>query len=671
MMYYMVSSLSMNPNMMNMIGGDVMQQILSLGIYVITVFAVIFLFYTNSFLIKRRKREFGLFNILGMEKKHLSIVIALESMIVFLVSMVLGIGIGILLDKAFYLLIAKMLNASIALGFYISYQSIVNSIILFLIIFVLMYLFSLIQINLSNPIELLHGDQHGEKEPKTKWLLAIIGLICLGTGYYMSVSIQDPVTAFAFFMVAVILVVIGTYMLFTAGSIVILKLLRKNKRYYYKTNHFISVSNMIYRMKQNAVGLGNICILSTMVLVMLSTTISLWVGMNDIIETRFPRDITVSINSVDSNQALYTIDDMNYAIEQAGIQTEDELVYRTLSVSAFNQGNTYTFGNENMSLQDISNVVVLYFITLDDYNRTEGTNVSLAPDEVLVFPSGKQFDHKTIDIASNTFKVKGILDSIKADSNYSANLQNSMFVVVDSMDTLFMIDDLQKQAYGDNASYIHTSYDFNLSKSEGMSVKEATDALIANYPGDTTYMMVDTQEGNYEDLLSLYASFLFIDIFLSFLFIMATVLIMYYKQITEGYEDKKRFEIMQKVGLDKREVKKTINSQVLTVFFLPLVVAAIHIVFAFPMIEKMLRLLYLDNTNLYIMTTVICFGVFALVYVLIYFLDQQGLLWNCSKRYVRSFQALCSLFICSILIIRKVKSISLKFNIVLNDSMLK
>lgn len=620
MMYYVVSSLSMNPNMMNMIGGDVMQQILSLGIYVITVFAVIFLFYTNSFLIKRRKREFGLFNILGMEKKHLSIVIALESMIVFLVSMVLGIGIGILLDKAFYLLIAKMLNASIALGFYISYQSIVNSIILFFIIFLLMYVFSLIQINLSNPIELLHGDQHGEKEPKTKWLLALIGLICLGTGYYMSVSIQDPVTAFAFFMVAVILVVIGTYMLFTAGSIVILKLLRKNKRYYYKTNHFISVSNMIYRMKQNAVGLGNICILSTMVLVMLSTTISLWVGMNDIIETRFPRDITVSINSVDSNQALYTIDDMNYAIEQAGIQTEDELVYRTLSVSAFNQGNTYTFGNENMSLQDISNVVVLYFITLDDYNRTEGTNVSLAPDEVLVFPSGKQFDHKTIDIASNTFKVNGILDSIKADSNYSANLQNSMFVIVDSMDTLFMIDDLQKQAYGDNASYIHTSYDFNLSKSEEMSVKEATDALIANYPGDTTYMMVDTQEGNYEDLLSLYASFLFIGIFLSFLFIMATVLIMYYKQITEGYEDKKRFEIMQKVGLDKREVKKTINSQVLTVFFLPLVVAAIHIVFAFPMIEKMLRLLYLDNTNLYIMTTVICFGVFALVYVLIYFL---------------------------------------------------
>ena len=623
MMYYMVSSLSMNPNMIEIVGGDIMQQILSLGIYVITVFAVIFLFYTNSFLIKRRKREFGLFNILGMEKKHLSIVIALESIIVFLVSMVLGIGIGILLDKAFYLLIAKMLNASITLGFYISYQSIVNSIILFFIIFLLMYVFSLIQINLSNPIELLHGDQHGEKEPKTKWLLAIIGLICLGTGYYMSVSIQDPVTAFVFFMVAVILVVIGTYMLFTAGSIVILKLLRKNKRYYYKTNHFISVSNMIYRMKQNAVGLGNICILSTMVLVMLSTTISLWVGMNDIIETRFPRDITVSINSVDSNQALYTIDDMNNAIEQAGIQTDDELVYRTLSVSAINKGNTYTFGNENASLQDISNVVVLYFITLDDYNRTEGTNVNLAPDEVLVFPSGKQFDHKTIDIASNTFKVKGILDSIKADSNYSANLQNSMFVVVDSMDTLFMIDDLQKQAYGDNASYIHTSYDFNLSKSEEMSVKEATDALIANYPGDTTYMMVDTQEGNYEDLLSLYASFLFIGIFLSFLFIMATVLIMYYKQVTEGYEDKKRFEIMQKVGLDKREVKKTINSQVLTVFFLPLVVAAIHIVFAFPMIEKMLRLLYLDNTNLYIMTTVICFGVFALVYVLIYFLTSK------------------------------------------------
>lgn len=623
MMYYMVSSLSMNPNMMEIVGGDTMQQILSFGLYVIAFFAIIFLFYTNSFLIKRRKREFGLFNILGMEKKHLSIVIALESMIVFLVSMVLGIGIGILLDKAFYLLIAKMLNASIALGFYISYQSIVNSIILFFIIFLLMYIFSLIQINLANPVELLHGSQQGEKEPKTKWLLALIGLICLGSGYYMSISIQDAVTAFAFFMIAVLLVIIGTYMLFTSGSIVVLKLLRKNKRYYYKTNHFISVSNMIYRMKQNAVGLGNICILSTMVLVMLSTTISLWVGMNDIIETRFPRDLTVSINCVDPNEALNTIDNMDYAIEQAGIQTDDELVYRTLSVSTINKGNTYTFGNENASLQDISNVVVLYFITLDDYNMTEGTNVHLDSNEVLVFPAGKQFDDKMIDIASNTFKVKGVLDSIKADSNYSANLQNSMFIVVDSMDTLLMIDNLQKQAYGDNASYIHTSYDFNLNKSEEMSIKEAMDALIANYPGDTTYMIVDTKEENYENLLSLYASFLFIGIFLSFLFIMATVLIMYYKQITEGYEDKKRFEIMQKVGLDKREVKKTINSQVLTVFFLPLVVAAIHIVFAFPMIEKMLRLLYLDNTNLYIMTTVICFGVFALVYVLIYFLTSK------------------------------------------------
>lgn len=622
-MYYMVSSLSMNPNMKDMLGGDIMQQILGLGIFVITVFAVIFLFYTNSFLIKRRKREFGLFNILGMEKKHLSVVIALESLIAFFVSMVLGIGVGILLDKAFYLLIAKMLNASFTLGFYISYQSIVNSIILFLIIFILMYIFSLIQINLSNPIELLHGEQHGEKEPKTKWLLTIIGLICLGTGYYMSVSIEDPITAFAFFMVAVILVILGTYMLFTAGSIVILKLLRKNKRYYYKTNHFISVSNMIYRMKQNAVGLSNICILSTMVLVMLSTTISLSVGMNDIVKTRFPRDITVGINSVDSNQALHTIDNINYAIKQAGISTDNELFYRTLSVSAINNGDTYTFGYEGVELQDVSKVVALYFIPLEDYNTTEGTNVSLDPDEVLIFPAKNQFDHKTINIGSNTFKVKKVLNSLKADSNYTANLQKSMFVVVDSMDTLLMIDNLQKQVYGDHASYISTSYDFDLDKSKGMSVKEATDALIANYPEDTTYMMVDSQEANSEGLFSLYASFLFVGIFLSFLFIMATVLIMYYKQITEGYEDKKRFEIMQKVGLDKREVKKTINSQVLTVFFLPLIVAAIHVVFAFPMIEKMLRLLYMDNTNLYIMTTVICFGVFALVYILIYFLTSK------------------------------------------------
>lgn len=619
MMYYMVTSLASNPNMQSMLGGDVIQEMLGFGTVVISIFSVIFLFYTNSFLIKRRKKEFGLFNILGMEKKHLSRVIAYESIFSLVISLVLGIGVGILLDKAFYLLIVKMLGAEITLGFYVSSQAIVQSVILFAIIYVLIYAFSLIQIKLSNPIELLHSDQTGEKEPKTKWIMTILGILSLSAGYYIAVTVNNPISALALFFVAVVLVIVGTYFLFTAGSIVVLKLLRKNKTYYYKTNHFISVSNMMYRMKQNAVGLANICILSTMVLVMLSTTISLWTGMNDMLAERYPREITINLHA-DLNNSIQTLDD---SVAALGIETEDTMTYRFLGFSALRNGNTFDSGSDSVNISDINKVGGIYFIPLEDYNRLTNENKTLADNEALVYANRESYDEDTLSIFDYTFNVKEQLTEMVDIGNAEANIQSSYFVIVNSVDIVQDIDQKQAQVYGKNRSFATTFYGFNL-VDESLSQQNVCEQLINIIPRNENQLAyADNKEYGYQSMISLYASFLFIGIFLSILFVMATVLIMYYKQITEGYDDKKRFEIMQNVGLDKKEVKKTINSQVLTVFFLPLIMAAIHIAFAFPMIDKLLRLLYLTNTSLYIVTTIVCFGVFAVIYVLIYTLTSK------------------------------------------------
>lgn len=614
--FYMETSLANNPNILDIKGGKVISQLLGWGMPVIGIFAIIFLFYTYSFLIKKRKREFGLFNILGMEKKHLARVIGYETILTFLISMVFGIGLGILLDKVFYLIIVNILSAEIALGFYVSTGAIITTVFLFLFIYVLIYLFSLLQINLSNPIELLRSDKTGEREPKTKWFMALLGLVCLGAGYYIAVSIKDPISALVYFFVAVILVIIGTYFLFVAGSIVILKLLRKNKNYYYKTNHFISVSNMIYRMKQNAVGLANICVLSTMILVMLSSTIALWSGVQESIDKSYPNDVTISYYS---NDPTTSIDRLKSIMDEKGIQIKDLKAYNSLTIATTKHGDTFS---TSIDMNDASNLVNLTFLSVEDLNALEHTQETLASNEVLVYCDGTAYDQDQVKIFNDDFVVKKAVSKNLQLFSYTTTI-HQYYVVVDSLETLNHLYEEQVMAFGDNASYIVTNFNFNLANDTYTS-DQAFELIKASIvPGEDGYLNGDTKEGGAQGIISLYAGLLFIGIFLSTLFIMATALIMYYKQISEGYEDKKRFEIMQNVGLEKREVKRTINSQVLTVFFLPLVVAAIHIVFAYPLIEKLLQLLFLSNSTAYILTTVGCFGVFSLVYILIYFLTSK------------------------------------------------
>ena len=625
-MFYIIRSLSLNEGISSLVGADSIAVTLSLGSWIVGIFAVVFLFYTNSFLMKQRKKELGLYSILGMEKKHIAKVIGLETVYIVIISFALGLGLGILLDKAMYLIILRIMDADAALGFYVSKRAALSAVALFSAIFLLIYLNSLRQIHFSKPIELLRSRSCGEKEPKAKWIIALLGLACLGGGYYLSVTTQNPVSAIMLFFLAVVLVIIGTYLVFTAGSIVFLKLLRKNKRYYYKTRHFISVSGMIYRMKQNAVGLANICILSTMVLVMISSTVSMQIGMEDIINHRYPFDIMIYTDADENNR---TEDTAIKEIDKSGLTIKKQISYRYVNFSALRNGSVFEVREVDESdLEDFNNLNSLFIIPLADYNELTGSEKTLEDDEVFVYSnSWDKYEEKTLTVFDSTFRVKSLISDFPGDGIMSAYITSSHFVIVKDMDIVTDIFEKQKSIYKDNASEIKLCIGADVSGNEAEQtelVDNISNALSDYNSGEISYSyMVDGKAGSEKSFSAVYGGLLFLGIFLGSLFTMATILIIYYKQISEGYEDKERFEIMQKVGMTGAEVKQAIHSQILTVFFLPLITAGIHVVFAFPIISKILFLLNLYNTRLYIICTAGCFAVFALMYALIYSLTAK------------------------------------------------
>lgn len=625
-MFYIIRSLSLNEGISSLVGADSIAVTLSLGSWIVGIFAVVFLFYTNSFLMKQRKKELGLYSILGMEKKHIAKVIGLETVYIVIISFALGLGLGILLDKAMHLIILRIMDADAALGFYVSKRAALSAVALFSAIFLLIYLNSLRQIHFSKPIELLRSRSCGEKEPKAKWIIALLGLACLGGGYYLSVTTQNPVSAIMLFFLAVVLVIIGTYLVFTAGSIVFLKLLRKNKRYYYKTRHFISVSGMIYRMKQNAVGLANICILSTMVLVMISSTVSMQIGMEDIINHRYPFDIMIYTDADENNR---TEDTAIKEIDKSGLTIKKQISYRYVNFSALRNGSVFEVREVDESdLEDFNNLNSLFIIPLADYNELTGSEKTLEDDEVFVYSNSRdKYEEKTLTVFDSTFRVKSLISDFPGDGIMSAYITSSHFVIVKDMDIVTDIFEKQKSIYKDNASEIKLCIGADVSGNEAEQtelVDNISNALSDYNSGEISYSyMVDGKAGSEKSFSAVYGGLLFLGIFLGSLFTMATILIIYYKQISEGYEDKERFEIMQKVGMTGAEVKQAIHSQILTVFFLPLITAGIHVVFAFPIISKILFLLNLYNTRLYIICTAGCFAVFALMYALIYSLTAK------------------------------------------------
>ncbi|MFZ2538117.1 MAG: ABC transporter permease [Oscillospiraceae bacterium] len=603
MMFYMMCAIGNNKGLDGVSGSEALKSILALGTVVIGIFSAIFLFYTNSFLVKRRKKEFGLYNILGMEKKHIAKMLFWETLFASIFSLIIGLIGGVIFSKLMFMLLLKLLNFSVPLAFSISIKAIISTIILFASIFLVALLFNLLQIRLAKPIELLHAGQHGEKEPKTKWIMTVIGVITLGIGYYMALTIESPLAAISLFFVAVILVMIGTYCLFTSGSIALLKILRKNKRYYYKTKHFTSVSGMIYRMKQNAVGLANICILSTAVLVTLSSTVSMYIGMEDILKTSFSRDFSImSINPSDDK-----VKNIEKLLEEKSnkynVTFENILKYRAISIS-----HEITPGGER---QDLS------FITLDEYNRLADTSMTLESDEILMFSSREKYEKNTFSMGNKEYKIKVKLSKFPIVDDNRNNILNSYYIVAnneaDIINNYRMIsNEIQHMDY-----YYNFDIKGNSENIDNFAIESKEQVQLL---GKT---FVQSKQESRESFYAIYGTLFFLGLFLGALFLMATVLIIYYKQVSEGYDDKERFDIMQKVGMSKEEVKKSIRSQVLTVFFIPLITSVIHIAFAFKMLTKLLAVLNLTNVGLFVICTIATILVFCIIYGIVYALTAR------------------------------------------------
>lgn len=598
MMFYIIDALSKGEG----ITQNTLKICLQYATGVIIVFAVIFLFYTNSFLIKRRKKEIGVYNILGMGKRHIARMMAVETILTAGISILGGLVFGIIFGKLMYLLLLKILHNSVDMQFSVNGTAIVQTVILFAGIFLLTYLYNILQIQLVNPVELLHGGNQGEKEPKSRWLLVIVGVAALGNGYWIALTTEAPLEALLKFFVAVVCVIIGTYALFIAGSIVVLKILRKNKAYYYNPKHFTSVSGMIYRMKQNGAGLANICVLSTMVLVMVSTTVSLYAGMEDILDSRFPRDVSIVCNEADTNKEETLQRLIKEQCEKAGVKITDRVRYRYGGMNAVLKGNNL---EKVEQYYPDNHFYYVEMITQEEYNRIEKQNVSLKEQEILTYTTNGKCGKKQINIAGQNYQVKKELSEMTSQPKSTAEMYKTLYIVFANAE---QIERIESFSYADK---------FNLKGDDGKqkeTLEQIQNEFYEKFPDGTMESRMLSRSSFYE----LYGGLFFIGIYLGSMFIMATVLIIYYKQISEGYDDRERYQIMQKVGMSKKEVKRSIRSQVLSVFFLPLVVAVIHVAVAFKVMTKILGVLNLTNVALFAICTIITIAVFAIFYIIVY-----------------------------------------------------
>ena len=611
---------------------DEVRMIVFTGEIVVEIFCIIFLIYSNSFLMKRRQKEIGLYNILGLERNHIGIVMFLETIITSIGSLAGGIAAGIIGSKLALLLLLKLLHIPSVLGFYISVKGIFTCLFMFGIVFLMILFLNLAKIHLSRPVELLRGNNTGEKEPAAKWLMALIGFICLGAGYYLAVTTESPIKAITIFLLAVILVMAGTYLLFTAGSIVILKFLRRRKSFYYRTGNFISISGMLYRMKQNAIGLASICILSTGVLLMISMTVSIYFGMNDIMLNRYPYDVDMSVTSISEEECQTAIEAFEKAIADNKVPVEKSVEEIYLDIVCSENGDQILIKPAN-TIRNSDSVLVLSLLDQAEYERLTGISANLNDGEIFAwYPSAVQKDSVTVD--ETEFTVKKWLDKNPLTCGEDAVSDNAVLVVTDEDFKKF--DEMRTEMYKGVSSApagedltLHLGLDITGSETDkidfGTPVMEVVKDLKKNGGlSENSWITSGIRQQEYESYYADNGSLLFIGIFLGSLFLMGTAMIIYYKQISEGYEDQKRFEIMQKVGLSRREVRSSVRRQILMVFFLPLLMAMLHITMAFPMIRRMLLLFGMTNTKLFIGCTAGTVLIFAVVYGLIYLMTARS-----------------------------------------------
>lgn len=605
---------------------------LRFGIIICGLFSAIFLFYTSSFLIKRRKLELGLYSVLGMEKRHIARMLLCESAISSFVSLVLGIGGGMLFSKLAIALLCKLCGFAVPFNFYVSTSALLTCVCLFVPVYLITLLYNMWMVKKTNAIDLLKGGNTGEKEPKTKWIMAVLGLLCTGYGYYIAITVESPLSALALFFLAVFLVVVGTYFLFIAGSVALLKLLRKNKKLYYKTKNFTNISGMIYRMKQNAVGLANICILSTMVLVILSTTVSLYIGVDEIMIDRYPKDITVTIyetpkDSVDHRPEIERL--IGEEAKKLGLKITDNETSRSVTYVTVNMGDN-SFGWEESMLNELTDEHYARIRTISDveYEKITGISLPLEDGEIAVYDDFDELNGDSVTIYGRHYDIVKRLDVPPPLKTNVVFLSGYYIIVVNENEFAALRGASVDEAGYDSTVNCIISFNASGSAEEEVALTDNIGRLASEYfreegINEDYYASVDSREKNWQGFLNTFGGFLFIGIFLGSLFIVAAVLIIYYKQISEGYEDRERFEIMQKVGMSRQEVRKTILSQIVFVFFLPLMVAVVHVAAAFPLLTKLLTLFGLENVPLYLICTLCTVLVFAAAYAIVYALTAK------------------------------------------------
>lgn len=620
--FYILTSLSLGKNLDKLPQGiSATKQVLSLGVIVIAIFSAIFLFYTYSFLIKRRVREFGLYSVLGMTKKQIARILILETIFIAVITLVFGLAFGLLFDKLMLLVLLKLFTAGVSFGFVITPIAVFLTILLFGGIFFLLLIYTVIKISRLKIVALLKEENNGEREPKARFILAILGLGLTGYGYYLAQTIQNPIKAITMFFIAVLAVIFGTYLIFMAVSITVLKLMKNNKTFYYKPKNFISVSGLLYRMKRNAVGLANICILSTMVLVTMGTTSALYAGSEEAYNTRFPRDIIV--NGYRSTEGKLTEIEKNVkkATQDAGVEAKDLVSYNMLNVVGRLNGTEISYETGNVgSLDKLRTVVV---IELKDYNKVSKEQKTLNTGETLLFIDKKgKYEANEITVQGVNLKIKEKLtDFPGALGTAAANAFDTYYVVVkDNTDVKKIESALKKKLnMSDEEGEVYNYVGFNISD----KTKEAK--VIENFKKleKEGNINIEGKAENETNFKGFYASFLFIGVFISMIFVVSQVVIMYYKQISEGYEDKGKFGIMRKVGLTDRQIKQSIRSQVLMIFFAPLAIATLHTVVAYPFIEKILKLFLATDNNVFLIALAVTIAVFGVFYLIVYLITSR------------------------------------------------
>lgn len=639
MMFYTMCAIQGNDGLSKMRGGSSVQIVLYFGVVVVGVFVSIFLFYTNSFIMKRRKKELGVYNILGMEKIHVAKIMAWETVFSFLIAVGGGLITGIVFQKLLTMFLYRLTGLEAAIPFYISGWGCLHTAEMFGAIYVCILLYNLMQIRLSNPVELLHSGNTGEREPKTKIIQAVLGILCIVTGYYIAITTDNPVKAVSLFFVAVMLVIVGTYFLFNAGSIAFLKLLRENKRYYYQTRHFTTVSGMIYRMKQNAVGLANICILSTMVLVVISMTVCMYAGIEDELKTQYPAELELIFYDPDGQQDAQTFnrmaDEIERVIKENGRVITGKQKGSYVGTAVAMTGNKITALDR--SAMDFSNMYVLEIMTKDGFEEYMQETIPDIPDGSVAVMMDSVYEQDTIVMGNTEYPVEQSMKFPIRDA-VSEFVGGSVILIVKDENAL---ENMRKQfaameteAYGEERTVDLTyvmNFDMSGTGEEKIACANAVRERVSEWQNDETNPktmrldcnVISRAEGHI-DYETSNGGLLFLGLFLGSMFLMITVLIIYYKQISEGYEDKERFAIMEKVGMSNEEVKATIRSQVRMVFFLPLATAACHLAAAYPMLKKLLALVSLYNGTLFAWCLAGTVLVFGLIYLAVFIITSKS-----------------------------------------------